>query len=150
MPIRVVCPSCGASANAPDSAAGKRVRCPKCQAVMSVPADESAEADADEVEPAAPRVMESSRSRPSSESRRRDPTDEDEGDQRSSVRRRRRIRCPFCDSEAPPREAQEVSQAGLIVMVVLILTCLPLFWIPLISMKETKLYCSDCGSKLGG
>src|SRR5262245_26890235 len=37
MPISVVCPQCGAKLNAPDSAAGKRVKCPKCQTAMLVP-----------------------------------------------------------------------------------------------------------------
>jgi TM2 domain-containing membrane protein YozV len=37
MPI-VVCPSCSASLTAPDSAAGKRVKCPKCTSTIEVPA----------------------------------------------------------------------------------------------------------------
>lgn len=38
MPIPVVCASCQTRLNAPDAAAGKKVKCPKCQAVMAVPA----------------------------------------------------------------------------------------------------------------
>jgi hypothetical protein len=37
MSIPVVCPNCSAKLNAPDSAAGKRVKCPKCQTGMVVP-----------------------------------------------------------------------------------------------------------------
>jgi hypothetical protein len=37
MSIAVVCPKCSAKLNAPDSAAGKRVKCPKCQTAMTVP-----------------------------------------------------------------------------------------------------------------
>ena len=39
MPILVVCPACGARLNAPDSAAGKHVRCPKagCGTLVPVP-----------------------------------------------------------------------------------------------------------------
>jgi hypothetical protein len=37
MPIPVVCQSCGVKLNAPDSAAGKRTKCPKCQAIMTIP-----------------------------------------------------------------------------------------------------------------
>ncbi len=37
MPISVACPSCAARLNAPDQAAGKAVRCPKCQTPVSVP-----------------------------------------------------------------------------------------------------------------
>ncbi len=53
MAISVACPECRAKLNAPDVAAGKRVKCPKCQALVAVPA---AESPAFEVidEPAAP------------------------------------------------------------------------------------------------
>jgi len=37
MPIPVVCPKCSARLNAPDAAAGKKVKCPKCQGVIAVP-----------------------------------------------------------------------------------------------------------------
>lgn len=37
MPIPVACPGCSARLNAPDAAAGKRVKCPKCQALIPVP-----------------------------------------------------------------------------------------------------------------
>lgn len=38
MPIPVVCSGCSARLNAPDAAAGKAVKCPKCQKTVSVPA----------------------------------------------------------------------------------------------------------------
>lgn len=37
MPILVVCSHCGEKGNAPDSAVGKKVRCPKCRQPMTVP-----------------------------------------------------------------------------------------------------------------
>jgi phage FluMu protein Com len=40
MPISVLCPSCNSKLNAPDAAAGKRVKCPKCQVLMELPAPE--------------------------------------------------------------------------------------------------------------
>lgn len=40
MPIPVACPGCAVRLNAPDAAAGKRVKCPKCQTPISVPAPE--------------------------------------------------------------------------------------------------------------
>jgi hypothetical protein len=43
-----------------------------------------------------------------------------------------------------------MSQNGLIVMIVLLVVCIPLFWIPLVAMREPKRYCAECGSKLGG
>lgn len=38
MPLQVTCSGCQATLAAPDTAAGKAVRCPKCQAVVRVPA----------------------------------------------------------------------------------------------------------------
>jgi hypothetical protein len=40
MPIAVICPSCSAKLNAPDIAAGKKVKCPRCQGLMIVPQPE--------------------------------------------------------------------------------------------------------------
>ena len=37
MPIATACPHCARKINAPDSAAGKRVKCPKCQQAFAVP-----------------------------------------------------------------------------------------------------------------
>ncbi len=51
MPISVVCSSCSAKLNAPDTAAGKKIKCPKCQAVCSVPAPASDFEVVDEPEP---------------------------------------------------------------------------------------------------
>ncbi len=39
MPLQVTCSSCNAKLKAPDTAAGKKTKCPKCQAVISVPLD---------------------------------------------------------------------------------------------------------------
>src|SRR5262245_12569458 len=38
MPIPVSCPSCGTGLKAPDTAAGRRVKCPKCATPFAVPA----------------------------------------------------------------------------------------------------------------
>jgi hypothetical protein len=38
MPIDVTCPGCQATLRAPDAAAGKKIKCPKCQTVADVPA----------------------------------------------------------------------------------------------------------------
>lgn len=43
MPINMSCPSCGKTLAAPDSAAGKRAKCPACSQVMIVPAAPQAE-----------------------------------------------------------------------------------------------------------
>jgi hypothetical protein len=44
MPISVQCPGCSAKLNAPDAAAGKRVKCPKCQTAVPIPAADPIEA----------------------------------------------------------------------------------------------------------
>lgn len=41
MPVAFSCPSCQAPGSAPDALAGKQARCPKCGAVLLVPADPS-------------------------------------------------------------------------------------------------------------
>jgi hypothetical protein len=38
MPIRVTCPNCGNVLTAPDAAAGKRGKCPKCKSAVAIPA----------------------------------------------------------------------------------------------------------------
>ncbi|HEY1186659.1 MAG TPA: hypothetical protein VGE74_03330 [Gemmata sp.] len=53
MPIPVVCSNCSAELNAPDTAAGKRLKCPKCQAVCPVPGPAFEVVD-DPAPPAAP------------------------------------------------------------------------------------------------
>ncbi|MGL6073496.1 MAG: hypothetical protein ACRC8S_04960 [Fimbriiglobus sp.] len=40
MPLSSVCPTCSTKLNAPDSAAGKRVKCPKCQTILVLAAPE--------------------------------------------------------------------------------------------------------------
>ena len=48
------CPSCGTTLNASDQYAGRKVRCPKCQGVLTVPPLAAPEAS-EEVSPVAPR-----------------------------------------------------------------------------------------------
>jgi hypothetical protein len=57
MSISVVCPKCSAKLTAPDSAAGKKVKCPKCQTTTPVPRllpEEPAFEVVDEPQPAEP------------------------------------------------------------------------------------------------
>jgi hypothetical protein len=96
MPIIVACPGCGAKLNAPDSAAGKKVKCPKpgCGTVMAVPAPLPLDEDEPEQAPppkprkvAAARVDDDEDDRPRKKSR-RDDDEEDEDDRPKSKRRR--------------------------------------------------------------
>lgn len=43
MPITITCPQCQKKLNAPDTAVGKKIRCPACKAVIDVPAEEPLE-----------------------------------------------------------------------------------------------------------
>ena len=40
MSIAAICPSCSSRLTAPDEAAGKRVKCPKCKVAMTIPTPE--------------------------------------------------------------------------------------------------------------
>ena len=53
MPINMSCPSCGKSLSAPDTAAGKKARCPSCANIMTVP---TGVYDAEEISSAAPEL----------------------------------------------------------------------------------------------
>src|SRR5438132_4322406 len=50
MPISVICPSCGTKLNAPDQHAGKRGKCPKCQATVELAPAPSAPLNTDMAE----------------------------------------------------------------------------------------------------
>jgi hypothetical protein len=54
MPIEVSCASCSGQFRLPDSAAGKKIRCPKCRATIEVPAAEPATSRPTEVITPAP------------------------------------------------------------------------------------------------
>lgn len=53
MPIPVLCPGCSARLNAPDAAAGKNVKCPKCGTLMTIPAADDFEVVDDAPKPPA-------------------------------------------------------------------------------------------------
>ena len=59
------------------------------------------------------------------------------------------FRCPFCRAKHRPRIESQVSQGGWVFFIVSLLFCLPLFWIPLVFMKEEIRKCVACGMKLG-
>jgi phage FluMu protein Com len=52
MPVPIRCPSCATVSTAPDAAAGKKVKCPKCKQVLILPAPSHAVAP---IPPAVPR-----------------------------------------------------------------------------------------------
>lgn len=73
MSISVVCPACSAKLNAPDAAAGKRVKCPKCQGPVTVPEEYFIDPEPAEPTPAAGAADE-----PEDRPRRKSRTQDDE------------------------------------------------------------------------
>jgi DNA-directed RNA polymerase subunit RPC12/RpoP len=62
---------------------------------------------------------------------------------------RRGFRCPYCGSREVPVTRSKISAAGWVTFVVLLLFCLPLFWIGLL-IKEEYRECYECGMRIGG
>jgi phage FluMu protein Com len=114
MPIDVRCSECSTKLRAPDTAAGKKIKCPKCQTIIPVPAPESEEAAVAPVD------------------REPDPTPAEEDEVLVAPRRR-----PEPEGDRPPRRApqRDTSQAESsgtaplilgIVSIVLALVAMPL------------------------
>jgi lipopolysaccharide-induced tumor necrosis factor-alpha factor len=76
-------------------------------------------------------------------SRRRARDFEDDDDRR----RRRGFRCPYCRSTEPPLIYSRISAAGWVVFVVMLLFCLPLFFIGLLMQEEYRV-CRVCRARL--
>jgi len=58
------------------------------------------------------------------------------------------FRCPYCGSHDMPRTQTNISTAGIVLFIVLLLfLCLPLCWIGLL-IQESHRYCVGCGMKL--
>jgi lipopolysaccharide-induced tumor necrosis factor-alpha factor len=58
------------------------------------------------------------------------------------------FRCGVCGSTAPPLERDKISTAGWVIFAVLLIFCLPLFWIGLL-IKEKYRVCAHCNHRLG-
>ena len=57
-------------------------------------------------------------------------------------------RCPFCQSNQGAYFISKISTQGWVVVLILLLFCLPLFWIGF-TMKEQTYHCRSCRMKLG-
>lgn len=85
MPITVSCSECGTTLKAPDNAAGRKVKCPKCSAVIAVPAEAAEQISSEppaRTRPAPPPPARSSRDDDRGP-RRSDRDDDDRGPRRS-------------------------------------------------------------------
>lgn len=115
MPIVVPCPGCPAKLSAPESAAGKKIRCPKCGAVAPVPALIAAEevpvVEAKVSAPAKPRVKpvvadDDEDDPPRKKAKPRDDEDDDR------PRRKRRPAAYDEDDDPPPRRRPRKAGGG--------------------------------------
>lgn len=57
-------------------------------------------------------------------------------------------RCPRCGTTTPPFVQSKISDGGILVIVLMVLFCFPLFWIGLL-MKEEYRACPVCLAKIG-
>ena len=60
---------------------------------------------------------------------------------------KRRYGCRYCGSGAEPITCSQISQAGWITFVLMLLFCWPLFWIGLL-MREEYYQCPDCDRRV--
>lgn len=88
MPILVACPGCSARLNAPDAAAGKRVKCPKCQALIPVPAATPAFEEVEDEAPAKPSARRPRGEEQDDDRPHRRPRDDRDDDDRPRKRRK--------------------------------------------------------------
>ena len=113
MPIPISC-SCGARMSAPDTAAGKRVKCPKCGAALAVPAPAASfeVVDEDEATPPPPKRPPVKVARPASDVKRKVTGNwklDVVIDQTGAVRDVRIAERPKMEPEWPEFEAQVLS-----------------------------------------
>lgn len=170
--IQFNCPNCNRLLETPDGTSGAKFACPICGQRMEVPTPRPGGKtllgtlpDDDPATPlsTAPLIPYSPREEPVYDEPRRervrrgrDDYDDDfeergrgrRRSRRSRIERRDGFECPFCGSDEFPRVKNEVSTAGWVVFIILILFCTPLCWIGILITEEKRL-CRDCGMKLG-
>jgi hypothetical protein len=118
MSIAVVCTNCSAKLNAPDSAAGKKVKCPKCQTSMIVPEplpEEPAFEVVDEPEPAKkPKAKATVADDEEEEEKPRKNRVEAESEEEEKPRKKRQAERDEDDEERPKkkRKKQEESEGN--------------------------------------
>jgi hypothetical protein len=128
MPIAVTCPGCSARMKAPDAAAGKKVKCPKCQGAITVPGSAQFEVVDEPSAPAkhpgfgggpkpaieaAPEVLEEEKPRPKTRAedddegekpRKKSKAAVEEDDENEKPRKRRRDEDDERDEDDKPRK----------------------------------------------
>ena len=101
MPVPVTCPGCSAKMNAPDAAAGKKVKCLKCQQIITVPAPAVADFEVVEDEPAPKKPTVSAPAKPKSKAVVEIDDEEDEDDR---PRKKKPAKAVVEDDDDRPRK----------------------------------------------
>jgi lipopolysaccharide-induced tumor necrosis factor-alpha factor len=175
IPIKIKCPECGKTLRVADEHAGRKVKCPGCQAVITIPAtSNSAQADPN-VPRAAPAPQTASNAPERSMPVQKKPLpaampplpppDEEFDDfadesaeapepvasRPNKKAARAGIRCPFCGNVGLPVIRKHLSGGGWVAFVLLLLFCLPLCWLPFVlsACKDETRKCAACGSRMG-
>ncbi len=123
------CPSCGGTVKNDGSLAGQAVACPFCTASFVMPAFTPAPAGA----PPAPSATPLATASPA---------------MGWTAMQGHGMECPHCRSRMVPTVRSQMSGAGLAVLIVLAITCLPLFWIGFFITEEIR-ECSNCRMRVG-
>ena len=61
------------------------------------------------------------------------------------------MKCPYCPAQMTTRIQYQVSVVTIVAIVIIVMICWPLFWLPLClpSCKTAGHYCVNCQSKVG-
>lgn len=119
MPIPVVCPGCSAKLNAPDGAAGKKVKCPRCQGAIVIPAPARFEVVEDEPAPPAKQAVpnDPASARPKAKAV---LDEEDEGEEEEKPRKKGKKKKKRDDEEGGVSMARNIIGAVLLVTLLVI------------------------------
>ncbi|MBI1901193.1 MAG: LITAF-like zinc ribbon domain-containing protein [Planctomycetia bacterium] len=133
---QATCPNCGGIVKNDGTLAGQTVACPFCSGsfvMPPAPASGTAETMAQYTSPPNPV-----------------PTAPAGGATAAAIAPQtgRGFECPYCHTHDLPAVRTQMSTAGLIVLIVLLFTCPPLFWIGFFIKDEYRV-CSHCGIKVG-
>lgn len=158
MPIAFSCSTCAKPFTVGDHLAGKRSKCPGCGAMLQVPSatDTKPAADPPYSPPARPPLPPPVAPPPVIQDA--IPTPHYPQHQQYQQPHPQQysghgppqmgFQCPFCHTQQPPYVQSQISTAGWVLFVVLLIFCFPLCIIGLF-IKENYRVCSGCGIKLG-
>jgi DNA-directed RNA polymerase subunit M/transcription elongation factor TFIIS len=152
--ISFICRTCGRSLRAKDKYAGRIVECGSCGLRQIVPEDVTEQNDQNQptIPPSNFQDKITEKAIPYAEPVAtyqapnviiQMPKDDSPGQ-----KRRKGFECPYCHTDESPIVDSQISTAGWVIFVVLLIACFPLCIIGLF-VKESYRRCSACGIRLG-